>query len=782
MNELTGVSMKMRLLQISLNVSKRLAMSYLALALMPFAALAEGQEFSLRWTAKDDVDASFSHVVDVVNLKTGAGLSTSDFTIFEDKELATSRFRMYLQVAAQVPLRDRSIRVWTDLKTGIAIQVEALVEGKPAIRSLATKLTRLSMVDRNRQQKQAMEIVRSIVRASADDPHIRSVTQSDQWSKGELVRFFRVSGKHGQHLIRISLPSLRVVEKSYQEFPQSENSRSVLSVPALVYPVFEEVKGVPQGRVISQLRHLKTHVTRVTDDPYSMLRLKRYFEEDLDPVLGLTPEGQAEGKWATADIKERASLIRSSLPLSENSFAQGLVLDGLYASVSIHPDAAKLPGLAFQPAISAQFRPNWIETTVGDVTKNEMIPGATLLGRPLKSFEDAYARPARRLADHDPAGYLNDGFDEIQVYWAIDVLMDRLQGMGFKDPELSTRPFHAFLYDPDIGMKNNAYYTDDTINFTTYSPDAVNYARDNSTIWHELGHGVMDRLMGDLITLNDSGGLSEGMADFLAALVIADVTKGQPFAGQDDFRIVNKTAFFLTNESHDDGEAYGGAMYDLLQAARAKYGAEGVRKIADLTIEAMRLCRNHPALTASDWFDHMFFADELGHAPVRSPGEISQLITQSLAGRNFAVDSVKAASFDVVYKDKAVGPFDDGSRAKPIRVSLASNEQAKFTLKVSAKESEAYRLQYPLTVKVGYRGGPLQGAVHWEGEENGDRSYVLKSPTDEVAVELNVAGKCDQVNRQDGSCVDFVYVQLMGKASDEKPIGKKRFYVRVKPQ
>jgi len=77
--------------------------------------------------------------------------------------------------------------------------------------------------------------------------------------------------------------------------------------------------------------------------------------------------------------------------------------------------------------------------------------------------------------------------------------------MGFTDPELSTRPFHAFLFNPDISYRDNAFYTDDTINFTTYSPAEPNMARDNSTIWHELGHGVMDRLMGDEIQLADNG-------------------------------------------------------------------------------------------------------------------------------------------------------------------------------------------------------------------------------------------------------------------------------------
>jgi hypothetical protein len=365
------------------------------------------------------------------------------------------------------------------------------------------------------------------------------------------------------------------------------------------------------------------------------------------------------------------------------------------------------------------------------------------------------------------------------VYYAIDVLMEALHGMGFTDPELSTRPFNAFLYDPDISMRDNAYYTDDTINFTTYSPAQQNYARDNSTIWHELGHGIMDRMMGDVLTLNDTGGLSEGMADFLAALVTEKLTNGRTFPGKDDFRIVNKTGFFLTNEVHDDGEAYGGAMYDLMVNAQAKFGMNGVVKVTDLTMEAMRLSRNHPGLTASDWFNRMLFADEMGNGNVRAAGELNALIQGSLAGRNFSFDGKGVATFDLKYEGEEVTATALGSRERPIAVPLKKADKATYTVKVKAKGTEAYPLPYPLTVKVVLRGGPLQGGVKWDGEENSPLVHTLKSEADEVSIPLTVSGECDEVNREDGSCVDFAYIQLWPNGAD-KPVAKKRFYLRVK--
>lgn len=766
---------------------RAVAILILSIFIFTFQALAANDPLTVRWTGKDDPNPDFLHIVSVLNGKTSAQVAPTDFILFEDTHLATSRFRTYLQVAGGLPIQGRSLRTWTDLGTGQVVQVEAMVEAKPTVNILTLKAGRYAYQDPQFVQERTMQIVRAVVKAHRDDPNIRSILQTDEWFRGETVRTFRVKGKRGTHTIRVRLDNFKLLQHNYREFPQADAAEDETSVPVRVYPIYEEQRGIIQTRVLSQLRHLKKNVAHVTADPYGDLRIKRYFEDQMDSVLGATPEGQAQGKWSMPDVKMQAALIRANLPLADNSFAAGgVILEGRYADVSLHPDAAKLKGVQFPLGISAQFMPNWNEVKVSNETKNEMVPGGSLLGRPLSSYEDAFDRPARRLENHDPVSYLNDGFDEVQVYWAIDTLMDTLHSMGFTDTELSTRPFHAFLYNPDVSMKDNAFYTDDTINFTTYSPKAMNFARDNSTIWHELGHGVMDRLMGDLITLNDSGGLSEGMADFVASLVIAKVTNGVPFAGMNDFRIVNNTGFFLTNEAHDDGEAYGGTMYDLLNAARAQYGELGTIKVADLTMEAMRLSRNHPALTAPDWFNHMLFADERGNPPLRAPGELTALINKALAGRNFQLDPSKAAQFELLYNDKPVGPNDLGSRAKPIRVPLKATETAKYTLKVSAKESAQYSFHYPLTVKVAFTGGAIQGAIHWVGKEKGDRTYTLKGPDDVLNIDLEATGVCDEINRPDGSCVDYASIQLfVGQllpAGLTKPVGKKRFYLRIAPQ
>jgi len=199
------------------------------------------------------------------------------------------------------------------------------------------------------------------------------------------------------------------------------------------------------------------------------------------------------------------------------------------------------------------------------------------------------------------------------------------------------------------------------------------------------------------------------MADFVAQMVLNDVTGGASFQGQDQMRIFNNTGFGLTNEVHDDGESYGGAMNDLLVEAMRLDGKRGLVKVTDLTLETMRLTRNNPELTANGWFDHMLFSDDLGNEPIRHSGELKDLIFKALAGRNFNLNGAPTAVYTLRNgKDEltAVGP---GSRPRPINVNLKETETASYELSVNLKSTETYSFKYPVTVKVQLRGDPFRG-------------------------------------------------------------------------
>ncbi|MBI4403683.1 MAG: hypothetical protein HY537_05965 [Deltaproteobacteria bacterium] len=68
------------------------------------------------------------------------------------------------------------------------------------------------------------------------------------------------------------------------------------------------------------------------------------------------------------------------------------------------------------------------------------------------------------------------------------------------------------------------------------------------------------------------------------------------------------------------------------------------------------------------------------------------------------------------------------------------------------------------------------------GEESQPLAYTLNSEADLLPIDLTVSGKCDEVNRPDGSCVDFAYIQVWNNGESKKPQAKKRFYLRIFPQ
>lgn len=762
---------------------KTISLHLMTILSFVFGAIAIAAPQTVRWTGKEDKNANLVHVLDVIRSKTGVELSQSNFMLVESRKLATSHFLMLAQTVGGMPIRGLSVRLWTSLTKGETIQIEATVDGAPAASGWTVKSVRAAL-----SSTDTMELVRQVLKGT-EDPSIRKISWTDMWEKGQVVRVVKVNSKRGKHRLVIGVEGKKLLDQAYEEFPQSDRvSENSFSLPVQVYPIYEEPEGEILNqtllpRISSELRYLNKSIrVSLNGDPLASLKNQRYIDSLFDPLKGLTLEGRQKGFWSMGYIRDQAEKLFSALPVVENSFNNGGVfLEGKYATVGLYPEVAKLPKLNFSPAISTHFRAEYV-SMAENPDGEEMIPAMAVYGRPLKSFDEAWNRSARKLEDNDPVSYLNDGFDEVQVYWAITQMFDSLRPYGFSDPDFSTRPFHAFLYNLDISYRDNAFYTEDTINFTTYSTKSANMARDNTTIWHELGHGVMDRLMGEHLQLADTGGLSEGMADFIAQLVVNDVSGGLDFPGKHNMRIFNNTGYYLTNEVHDDGEAYGGSMNDLLIAAMARFGKLGLHKVTDLTMETMRLTRNHPELTAVEWYTHMLFADELGNPGVRDSGELRQMILKALNGRNFNIEGTAPASLTVKNGQEEVTNFGPGSRNNPIKVKLEDNKSAEFAMEVSVKNATAYKFKFPVTVKVNYTGGALEGGVHWLNEENGSLTFVLNSESEVAKFNLGTAGVCDEINRPDGSCVDYAYIQIWNHGETLKPQAKKRFYLRVYPK
>jgi hypothetical protein len=749
------------------------------------AGAAAAEPVASRWTYRDDVQSDLPSVLRGIESRTGHRLSDADFSLTEDRELAYSRYRRYDQLVEGERVEGMSIRVWTrgGGDEGL-LQVEARFEPHAAALATLTALRARSLggLDTRAARGAALALVRA-----SDDPAVRGVTEESVWSEGRLVRIVRIKARRGTHEVRVDLLDGAVLGKRYRPFATlgGGSDGEYFDVPALVYPIYEEWNGTRLERRPVLLRHLSSRIQAPAPDQdlFAPLRDRRYVYSKHDPALGETEEGQARGYWSANWLRRRAAELTAQVPAMDNALGTGqTVLHGRYATVSIHPGAfAAFPSVTLPRRFGPQFVFQWQELPPESPDREadwEVVPTGAFFGKMLTDENDALRRDATRHPSHDAAFYMDSGFDEVQVYYGVNQMFDSLRPKGFIDPELGERPFHAFLFDPDVESKDNAYYDSDTITFALYSANGQNYARDNTTIWHELGHGVMDRLMGTRLQLADTGGLSEGMADFIAALVLRDVQGDEPFPGSDEMRIVNEIGFFLTNEVHDDGEAYGGAMKAILDQAIEHFGRPGLHMVADLILEAMRLSRDHPGLTAHDWFERMRLADDLGRPGVREAGQLRELIDAALASRNFLPEDARA-SFSVRYQDKDVSSGELGSREQEVRLELGAQAEHRETISVRVTDGAAYRFEWPVEVRVFFNSGPLQGAIDWVDEDAEPKVYTVAASGDSIDIPLTVRGSCDAINRSDGSCSDFAYLQVWS-AGATRPSAKKRFYLRIK--
>ncbi len=751
----------------------------LALSLLTLSHSGEAYEAMVQ---KGQLSPNLEAMLAKASRETGVNFRKADFQLIEERTLATSHFTMYVQTNSQVPVAKTAVRIWADKTNGELILAELHLDESAAANKtlLAEKFRRARFSAGALKSTLLSNLVTLLVSVEVaghpTDSRVLSMSVKDQWENGDLVREATVRGRRGVHVISVSLLKNKVLRRSYREFPQSER----VALEAHVYPIYEEVEGTGERLPfeLRELRYIDAEVREAGDAPLGNLGETKFSETNYSPLLAETALGEMNNLWSEVSLRKKVEAETAKLPLRSNTFENGVLLQGKYATVNLHPAVKEnFSEVAFPLVPTINHLLNW--SNESGVFEAKPIPG--LAGKMITSSEELLTRVPFRHPEHDPTDYINSGFDEVQVYYAVTVLMETLVKFGFTDQELSEKPFHAFLYDPDIGMRDNAYYYDNTINFTTYSPSAINYARDNSTIWHELGHAIMERLMGSHLGFADSksgyGGLSEGMADFLAQIIVEHETRGETFPGKKNFRIMNETGFYLTNEYHDDGEAYGGALNDMFLTAIAGE-TDGLHAFTDLTLEAMRLTRNHPSLSAAAWFEHLLYADSLGSA-VRRPDRFRAAILEALKKRNFSFSKTfTPATMNVSVDGKELTNDSPGSREKPIDLCQAILP-ATFDLRVGLTSGDADFIRFPATVKVEYQKGALQGAIHWGGEARNPESFVVNSAAELADIPIRALG-CDSVNQPDGSCKDYAYVQVFNQNS-VKPIAKKRFYLKLNP-
>jgi hypothetical protein len=754
--------------------------------------------------------SDLSDLVKAISDKTGVQFKPSNFKKTDDVLLLTSHYQRYVQLISSTEVEGSSIRVWGSLESHEPLLVEAFLVSEVAppttLNSTLLKSPKFKLFDFNGPNSdftEVLKIVNNDLVTSFKRNEIVSVKTKNIYSSNNAVQGFirRIDIKEKYRTVTYDFANRTgmLLRKSVRDLPTKDHQTKTFSLPAHAYPLWEIVSSPnPPDQLATPARvmlpNLLTAVPEINIGSYLSSK-KLTFLDSMHKDGPLTLKEYIKGFW-------NRELISFLFPDSWNNHTQNISntinqskkvrFFGKNAIVFIHQDAPKIfkenpPKLDLGPQFSGNYTP--IKNKDGkDDYRLTFSP--LYWGMPIINEDDLLSRaPAAEGQKPQPENtpeLLQSGFDEAQVYYATDSFLSTFQDLGFKDPELSTKPFVAILFNPDLEGKDNAFYTDNTINFMTYSADGMNMARDNSTIWHELGHGLQDRLMGPHIDSSEGYGLWEGMADFLAQIIIAEKFGKKDFELRDSLRILNNTYFYLTNESHDEGESYGGAMNVMLEALMDKFGdREGVLRMTDLTLETMRLTRDHPKLTAEVWFEQMKYVDTLTRKIPninRQPGELLQVINQSLAKRNYS-PSKAPARFDVSYKDQVLSDRDDGSRSSPIAIDPKGPKIQSFDLTLSLIDGDVTKFNYPVTVRIAFGGGALQGAMKWVGEENGPLDIVLDSPNSKFTAQLQVdTSTCDFINRNDGGCQDYAYLQVFNSEDVAKgqPIGKKRFYLRSK--
>ncbi len=723
---------------------------------------------------------SYDNILARLNAGAGTTFTMADFALAENFAFGSMRVQTWMQMREGKPVQGTAMRVWLTPQGGFIVaeghfEKPSNKHNVPLIMATVRRYLDPSYLDASAP----LLAQRSRVAAAIEhhhDPVASGFTHKDVWADYDFQRVFTGVGKRGTHEVRFSHRHQRVVARDYRVFERAGVEGELEPIAAKGYRLFERHWYRPAGVLPSEdltLKYIKTQTVAMAEDPFGALTANPWaFADNLEArqQMNLDP---AAATWSFAQLQAQLEAAARATVKSANGFdsPQGLVLDGRYVNVTVHNEArGKVAEPGFPWLFSEELAVRQAPTPRGPA----IVLATNLRAAPFRAAAELLENPVR-VEDNKFETLIPRPADQIQVYWAVTEMMDQLRALGFTDPEISTRKFTAILYNPDPFFADNAFYVSDTINFTSYTAGSSNFARDNTVIWHELGHGIVDRMGGPFLTLAKYRGFGEGMADFLAELVLQASSFQRDFPGRTSQRIYNRTPFNLSGQEHDDGEAFGGVMKDLLDLAITRWGRAGLEKTADLTLEAIRFVRNHPGLNEQEWIEKLRFVDQRP-SPKRAAGGFADLITQALAGRNFAVDPTRQASA-VLLIDGSEPRRGEATSDNPLPTTLGTPRSLQLGLKLT--DGESYRFNYPVRVVLRSNRGPT-GPVDWINEDAGPQIVTLNGPEDEVKFETGTTGQCDELNQGLG-CREGLTIDVFPAGAGLRPLLRKRIFVQVMP-
>ncbi len=203
-----------------------------------------------------------------------------------------------------------------------------------------------------------------------------------------------------------------------------------------------------------------------------------------------------------------------------------------------------------------------------------------------------------------------DDFDQVQLLWSADALLDKLRSIGLDVDRLLKHQVN----DGKVRMlansmtAKNAFYSS-TNNHTQFGTDGGlwHLASDHDIVVHELGHQVLDHLNPNMFRSANGRAIHEAFGDALASLMFdnprmgEDWNEGEPGQGLrnvDNEKRISDTA----EEEHDRGEVFGGFVWSVKKELERALGDS--RRAADLMIGVLTtsaLFYDRSELTTADF-------------------------------------------------------------------------------------------------------------------------------------------------------------------------------------
>lgn len=331
----------------------------------------------------------------------------------------------------------------------------------------------------------------------------------------------------------------------------------------------------------------------VSDDAVLAYRLAR-------PI---TIDGGVDGRYLGYADSATGELLAVK---QMNAYATGTLL---YRSVDRHPGNARLDLPA--PRAYAMIAGTAVTTTMAGTvswspdaqqTLTTTVEG-DLVKVVNKSGSDAATATANlQIAPNSAAVWdasaVAEDDAQLNVYVALNIVKDFVERE--LDPGMPLLGMQL-VANVNIGQECNAFWDGKSVNFLKSSMKCQNTGLVQDVVFHEFGHAVHQNQIIEGVGAFD-GAMSEGAADFLAAIITNDSGMGRGFRySNNPLREIDPPDMEYrwpedVKEIHYTGQIYAGALWDLRKDLVAALGeVEGHRIINQLYIGTLRRATNIPS-------------------------------------------------------------------------------------------------------------------------------------------------------------------------------------------